>query len=88
MYFFGFQVFDMKEFRSHVILEIHKQGLRKLDLLKLYPRCCIVSVAFVKAAPGDDMETPCWLNIIHLGALRLLQDDKGMLIFYKNGGMI
>ena len=75
-----FQVFDMKEFRSHVILEIHKQGLRKLDLLKLYPRCCIVSVAFVKAVPGDDMETPCWLNIIHLGALRLLQDDKGTCI--------
>ena len=66
----------MKEFRSHVILELHKQGTRKLNLENMYPRCCIVSLTFVKGA-AEEMADPCWLNIIHLGALRMLHDSNG-----------
>lgn len=67
----------MKEFRSHIILEIHKQRPHKLDLRALYPRCCIVSLSFVKGAI-EEMEDPCWINLIHLGALRMLRDETGI----------
>lgn len=66
----------MNEFRSHIILEIHKQGLRKLNLTELYPRCSIVSLTLVKGA-AVDMETPCWVTVVYLGALRMLRDNSG-----------
>jgi len=66
----------MKEFRSHVILEMHKAGLGRINLKDLYSRCCIVSLTLVKSSM-DIMETPCWINIINLGALRMLRDENG-----------
>ncbi|KAF6027962.1 C27A7.1 [Bugula neritina] len=76
------KIFDMKEFRSHVILEMHKAGLGRVNLKDLYSRCCIVSLTLVKSSMGI-METPCWINIINLGALRMLRDENVMADFEK-----
>lgn len=77
--FYDLQVFDMKEYRSHVILHLHRTGLRRLDLETLR-RLSVISLSLVRTSQ-DDRKTPCWLNIINLEALRMLNNQAGLSDF-------
>lgn len=66
------QIFDMKEFKSHMAIEMSK---RKPHMEILQPRS-IVALSFVKNTI-DDMDTPCWIILINFLALNALQDQRG-----------
>ncbi|PVD32461.1 hypothetical protein C0Q70_07899 [Pomacea canaliculata] len=65
------KIFDMKEFRSTIALEL-KRGEFSKERLR---RACLVGLSFGQD-DADDLETPCWLYIISISALKELESPE------------
>ncbi|KAL8591491.1 hypothetical protein ACOMHN_000506 [Nucella lapillus] len=64
------KIFDMKEFRSKIALDL-KQGRFSKGTMR---RACVVGLAFGRD-DADDTQTPCWLCIVNVRALVSLESE-------------
>lgn len=64
------KLFDMKEFRSKIALDL-KQGCFSKAQMR---RACVVGLAFGRD-DADDSQTPCWLCIVNVKALASLESE-------------
>ena len=62
------QVFDIKEYKVQLALELSKTNAADIDGQRL-KHLSVVSLSFVKDAVND-FETPCWICAVVLPALR------------------
>ncbi|KAK7088939.1 uncharacterized protein [Littorina saxatilis] len=65
------KIFDIKEFRSKVALDI-KQGRFSKSRMQ---RACVLGLSFGRDVP-DDLETPCWMCVVNVKALAALDSDE------------
>ncbi|XP_038052103.1 myosin-IIIb-like [Patiria miniata] len=85
------KVFDIKEYKIQLALEAKKSDQSEIDKKRL-KQLCNVSLSFVKDAV-EDVNTPCWISIVVLPALRLdnpkiLQDATKILSVYRTAKQI
>ncbi|XP_022083353.1 myosin-IIIb-like isoform X2 [Acanthaster planci] len=85
------KVFDIKEYKIQLALEAKKSDQSEIDKRRL-KQLCLVSLSFVKDAV-EDVNTPCWISIVVLPALRLdnpkiLQDATRILSVYRTAKQI
>ena len=62
-------MFDIREYKIQLALEAKKSDQSEIDKKRL-KQLCVVSLSFVKDAV-EDINTPCWISIVVLPALRL-----------------
>ncbi|CAH1772774.1 unnamed protein product [Owenia fusiformis] len=68
------KVFDMKEFKSHMALEMSTNQPRSHRL----QRQAIVAISFVRNTI-EDLQTPCWICIVNFAALDALENEKVLM---------
>ncbi|XP_072026265.1 myosin-IIIb-like [Amphiura filiformis] len=85
------KVFDIKEYKVQLALEISKTNATEIDGQRL-KNLSVVSLSFVKDAVND-FETPCWICVVVLPALRqnnerIMADAEKLLHVYRTAGQI
>ncbi|XP_033640146.1 myosin-IIIb-like isoform X1 [Asterias rubens] len=74
------KVFDIREYKIQLALEAKKSDQSEIDKKRL-KQLCVVSLSFVKDAV-EDINTPCWISIVVLPALRL--DNPKTMVKFKD----